>query len=334
MSEQPMVQVVIPTFERPRQLLATLRGLEAQTFGDFAVTVVDDGSREPVEGHIPQDVAPGRGLKFIRTEGNRGPAAGRNLGAAEGHSAFLVFIDDDVVPGADWLERLIAHATDCGPQTVVFGPLLAPADWKPTAWNRWEAETLAAQYRRMERGEYKPTWRQFFTGNALLRRCDFDAAGGFNESFPRAEDVELAYRLWRRGCGFVLAMEAVGWHYAERTKASWMSIPRHYARADLEMSRLYPEINFLGVIRRENGRRPALLRGLRRIPGRAARQGIIRASVELARSAHAAGGTRLSSRLLSVAYDLAYHEELGRRMPEGAPPSGGQSINSDSTARG
>src|SRR6185295_4881663 len=96
-----------------------------------------------------------------------------------------------------------------GPHSVVIGPLAAPPDWRPTPWNRWEAETVEAEYDRMIRGVYEPTWRQFFTGNAFLRRADFLDAGGFNETFRRAEDIELGYRLHRLGCEFVFEPEAI-----------------------------------------------------------------------------------------------------------------------------
>ena len=58
---------------------------------------------------------------------------------------------------------------------------------------------LAKQYEAMDRGVYGATARQFYTGNASVARRHVIAAGGFDTSFRRAEDVELAYRLADRG---------------------------------------------------------------------------------------------------------------------------------------
>ncbi len=58
---------------------------------------------------------------------------------------------------------------------------------------------LAKQYTAMLRGDWEATARQFYTGNASLRREPLLAVGGFDTAFRRAEDVEMAYRLDDRG---------------------------------------------------------------------------------------------------------------------------------------
>jgi len=65
-------------------------------------------------------------------------------------------------------------------------------------WVRWEQEMLMKQYKALLRKDWPATARQFYTGNASVRRSHIVAAGGFDEGFRRAEDVELAYRLDKR----------------------------------------------------------------------------------------------------------------------------------------
>ena len=67
--------------------------------------------------------------------------------------------------------------------------------------------------------------RQFFTGNASLRRDSFLATGGFDPSFHRAEDVELGYRLAALGIQFIFEPSARVWHYPVRSFAAWRLTP-------------------------------------------------------------------------------------------------------------
>ena len=71
------------------------------------------------------------------------------------------------------------------------------------AWIRWEEEMLEVQYQAMLSGEYPCTPRQFYTANASLSRDRFLEVGGFDGTFKRAEDVEMAYRMRDRGASFV-----------------------------------------------------------------------------------------------------------------------------------
>jgi len=163
----------------------------------------------------------------------------------------------------------------------------------------------------MARGDYAPTWRQFFTGNAMLPRDLFVAAGGFNEEFKRAEDIELGYRLARNGARFAFLPEAIGWHYSERSVNSWRQIARDYAHYDVVMDRLYPELEWLRVLARERRRRHFLSRAgfaLLRSPSRRAIGATL--ATTTAKLAHRCSSPQLAMPLLSFAYSLEYETSL------------------------
>ncbi len=303
------VDVVIPTFNRPEQLSRCLESLAAQRFRDFRVVVVDDGSTPPVSEALAGSFAGRLDLVVLATAGNGGPARARNLGIAAATAEFVAFIDDDVVADRHWLERhLAAHAT--AQHAASFGPLLAPADWQPTPWNAWEAHTLEREYRRMAAGLYEPTWRQFFTGNAMVRRLDILEAGSFNESFTRAEDIELALRLQRNGARIVFEPRAVGWHYAHRSLKSWLAIPQAYARFDVALDRLYPEIGWLAVVDRELGQRSRPSETVRALARAVPSAVLLATAIPAARAAFAVGLRAPSRRLLSLVYDTIYRSSL------------------------
>ena len=299
-----LVEVVIPTFNRHARLLRTLASLDRQTFRDFSVTVVDDCSSPPVAGAIPVRLMASLGIRVLTTAGNSGPGAARNLGVGASSAPYIAFIDDDVDAAPLWLETHLV-AAESGPEVVTFGPLLAPPGWSPTPWNCWEAETLRREYERMSAGLYAPTWRQFFTGNALVRRERLLRVGGFDERFTRAEDIELGLRMHNAGCRFVFNDQGIGWHHARRTLGSWLRIPREYARFDVAMDRMYPETRLLEVLDRERAERGRGMLAARGLFGSEVRWRAGRgAALMAARLAFAAGRRAEAMRALSMVYDL------------------------------
>ena len=124
--------------------------------------------------------------------------------------------------------------------------MLTPGDADLSPWVAWEQHQLYKQYERFAAGE--PAYpRQFYTGNASVLRTAFTEAGGFDTSFRRAEDVELALRLARRGQSFVFEPGAEAHHYAERSLESWARIAFDYGRHDVDFARIH-EPDILGQI--------------------------------------------------------------------------------------
>jgi GT2 family glycosyltransferase len=319
------VDVVVPTFNRPEPLRSTLGALAAQTHSDFRVIVVDDCSAVPVSQSLRTGDYPFE-LEILTTSRNSGPAAARNLAVEAANAEVIAFVDDDVVPVPEFLDIHLQVLDRCGRRSVSIGPLRAPADWQPTPWNRWEAQTIGVEYGKMARGEYQATWRQFFTGNAMLRRKAFQEAGGFDESFKRAEDIEFAYRLAKRGATFVFEPRAIGWHYAERSLQSWRKIPAQYAEFDVTIDTLHPELRWNRLVEREESRRHYATRTLQNVArALGAERPMASATIAVARSAHRASLHAASNKLLSVAYQLEY----GKRRRELLE---GRRFNTPSTA--
>ena len=307
----PRVTVVIATYNRNERLQRCLEGVLSQTFRDFEVVVVDDRSDPPVDFRTMVPCTRSITIHLVRATSNGGPARARNLGVAASTSEFLAFLDDDVVPDPSWLAKHVGFAEGTEQQLVQFGPLAAPPEWLPTPWNLWEAHTLELEYDRMRRGVYEPTWRQFFTGNAFLRRSLFTTVGGFDERFTRAEDIELGYRLERAGARFAFVSGAVGWHFAERSLESWLAIPRDYARFDVVMDQIHPEMNWIRFVESQQRRRHRLARfGGFVLGSLGAESAGVRCSVNLARLTHGRGIRFLTVSLLSFAYGVEYRRAL------------------------
>ncbi len=320
------VDVVIATYNRQQRLASTLRSLQRQTFSGFGVIIVDDGSDPPAESVLPAELRDQPRVRILRSPGNRGPAAARNQATSRSDAEFIAFIDDDVDADEGWLEALLDRMQATSGDPVVIGPLLAPPDWRPTPWNRWVAAKLAVEYGRMQTEVYAPTWRQFFTGNALVRRECILSAGGFNESLRRAEDIELGMRLSRLGCTFVFEPAAKGWHYANRSREAWLSNADSYASVDMTIDSLYPELGWRSMIEDELSARSPASR-LARSAGIAllGHDGAVSAAVRLAILCNRRPLTALSVKAASLAYDIRYRSSLRSLTSEprlGAPAPG------------
>jgi GT2 family glycosyltransferase len=232
------IDVVVASRNRHARLERTLCSLARLRDADLMhVIVIDDASDDAVQEAIC--VPPGLDVRIARLDSQGGPARARNAGVALGSATYIAFVDDDVDVDANWLAGHLDAVRESPGRTVSIGPLLAPKDWRPTPWNRWEASTLAVEYARMRRGDYRPTVRQFFTGNAVVPRALFESTGGFDERFMRAEDVELAIRLNKVCASFVFTPDAIGWHYSRRSLTSWRSIPKQYAFYDRRIADLH-----------------------------------------------------------------------------------------------
>lgn len=227
----PELSVVIPTYNRRERLIRVLTALahQAASPDQFEVVVVDDGSTDGTSEWLAAQ-RPAHGLRLLRLS-NGGPARARNAGIEQAAGELILFIDDDLEPEPALIpEHLKSHRAE--PDVVVIGPLASLPHYEEP-WVAWEQEKVEAQYAAMLRGDWQPTFRQFWTGNASVAKRHLLAAGLFDPSFLRAEDIELGIRLHNLGLGFRFNPRARGFHHAERSLAAWEKVHSSYGRNDV-----------------------------------------------------------------------------------------------------
>lgn len=234
------LSIVIPTFNRKDSLCRTLDGLARQDFPAFAfeVIVVSDGSTDGTDAFVESYVAP-YALTLL-TQTNSGPAYARNRGIEAAAGKVVVFLDDDVEPAPSCLS---AHARQHMSQenAVVIGPMSPDPAYRSIepSWIAWEHAMLWKQYAAWKSGE----WTQigppnFYTGNSSVRRNQLLAVGGFDVTFARQEDVEMAWRLEREfHPAFIFDSSADALHRPRRSYASWLAVPYAYGRMDVVRAR-------------------------------------------------------------------------------------------------
>jgi GT2 family glycosyltransferase len=126
MTHAPLLDVLVPTCDRPAALAVTLTSLAAQTLTDFRVVVSDQSERPDLPGGAvaaPEVLTPlrllqarGRPVETHRHLPRRGLAEQRQFLLDQATAPYALFLDDDVLVEPDLLERLLAVMLDqqCG----------------------------------------------------------------------------------------------------------------------------------------------------------------------------------------------------------------------------
>ncbi len=186
----PLVSVVIPTYNRADLLRHALDSVLAQTFTDFEIIVVEDGSYVAAEVVRQHDTR----VRYV-WQPNQGSATARNTGVGIAAGAWLAFLDDDDLWLPEKLERQILLTTHFPGVGMVH-----------TDHYHLENGALHLAPRLVPRAEIPSGWiaRALFFHNfvilssTLVSKTAFDRLGGFDVHFPPAEDYHFWLRLSRQ----------------------------------------------------------------------------------------------------------------------------------------
>lgn len=206
-SDAVQVSVVVPAFNRPETLAGCLEALAAQrTSRTWEVIVVDDGSSEDLSG-IESTFRKRFSLTWVRLPVNGGPARARNAGIERARGEIVLFTDADCRPEPGWLDAMAAPFDD----TAVTG---AKGVYRTAQTDLWARLAQLEFEERFELLSRQADIDFIDTYSGAFRRSSLNAVGGFDTSFPRAdnEDVDLSFRIKAQGGRFAFVPSAVVWH--------------------------------------------------------------------------------------------------------------------------
>ncbi|MGB2984333.1 MAG: glycosyltransferase [Phycisphaerae bacterium] len=111
--DPPLVSVVVPTCNRREILQRCVDALVKQTYSNYEVIVVDDGSTDDTPQFLARFAAdhPDLRIRCLRNESNIGANPSRNRGIREAKGKFVAFADSDCIAYPDWLENLLRGFT-------------------------------------------------------------------------------------------------------------------------------------------------------------------------------------------------------------------------------
>ena len=180
----PIVSVIIPTYNRCELVREAIASVLAQSFSNFELIVVDDGS----EDGTAEGVGEFAEVRYVY-QPNRGVSAARNLGVSQSSGELLAFLDSDDLWQPRKLEQQVTFfaqypdAQICQTEEIW---LRNGVRVNPHAKHRKISEDIFA--RSLELCLVSPS-------AVMIRRELFERMGGFDENLPACEDYDLWLRI-------------------------------------------------------------------------------------------------------------------------------------------
>jgi GT2 family glycosyltransferase len=176
---KPFFSIIIPVRKINPYLEETIEKLKKQTFKQFELLIITD-----------------------EISGSANPSEKRNLGAKKAKGQYLAFLDDDSYPSKNYLKNAFniikKHPNFAG----ICGPCLTPPKddlFKQASglvWSSWLGSGGAGIYRNSVQSARFVT--DFPSVNLIIKKEDFDLAGGFDNLYWPGEDTVLCLNLTKR----------------------------------------------------------------------------------------------------------------------------------------
>ena len=184
----PKVSIIIPTFNRAHLIKRSINSILHQTFQDFEIIIVDDGSEDETKT-VVQAINDKR-IRYIRHVRNQGSSAARNTGIVNSKGEYIAFLDSDDI----WLESKLEKQLDAFKN---YGPDVGVIH-------------CGIQYIDHETQEPLTKWiirddvnKQVFgnfgcapgTPTMLIKKEAFLKSGLFDEKIPAHEETDLSINI-------------------------------------------------------------------------------------------------------------------------------------------
>lgn len=193
MSQKKGVSIVLPTYNRAHMIKAAIDSVLAQTYTNFELIIIDDGSTDETEQMIAgyQDER----IHYYKLEQNGGQAKARNYGIAKARYDLIAFEDSDDIWHPMKLEKQMKALSEVKDKVGMvyhklkyeiedYGTLILPK-----GENEKRSGDIFAQL----------LWDNMIGMPTLLvRKCCIEDVGGFDESLECLEDYDLVLRIAKK----------------------------------------------------------------------------------------------------------------------------------------
>lgn len=240
-----MISVIIPLYNKERQIRATLESVLRQSYTDFEIIVVDDGSTDGSAAVVEsfQDAR----LRLIRQE-NGGVSAARNRGIREAKGEDIAFLDADDLWEPEFLKtlhQLSVQYPSCSVYACNYDFVSPDGTHRPTIIRRLPfmgEHGILSNYFEVASCSHPPLW----TSALMVRKEAMQAIGGFPLGIKSGEDLLTWARL---ACRFKIAYtKTIKAHYEITQSSAPKRMPEVPDVVGEELRKLfmeYPEITHL-----------------------------------------------------------------------------------------
>ncbi|MCK4258488.1 MAG: glycosyltransferase family 2 protein [Halanaerobiales bacterium] len=239
-----LASVVIPTFNQSESLRFVLEGFCQQTYKNFEVIVVDDGSSEDICS-VVEMFQKNFDIRLVQLEKNSGRSVARNTGIAEAKGKLIIFNDSDRIPCNEFVQRHLEYHEGYS-NLVCIGEIreLYFSDLKRV--KELLLNEINQNFKKYKRLSRKPgfvkvidhlyvngknqssiPWISFLVGNLSIRK-EWIMTELFDSNFIKwgFEHMELGYRLYKKGLQYGYNNEAANYHLAHSRSESYEELIR------------------------------------------------------------------------------------------------------------
>ena len=193
-----MVDIIIPSHNRWEFLKRAVRSVQNQTFKDWKLWVVDDGSTDETVSKLTQLFSSDQRINTTSSKINRGVSWARNEGIKKGEGEWLAFLDSD----DEWLPEKLEKQIQLSKLNTEFSLIHCDEIWIK------EGKEVAQKKKHKKQGGriFIPSVQLccISPSAVFLKRSLLNEVGLFREDFPVCEDYEMWLRVTSRySVGFV-----------------------------------------------------------------------------------------------------------------------------------
>lgn len=229
--------LIIPVFNRPDEVDELLESLTCQTFDDFEVLVVEDGSSVPCEEVVKRYASRLTVHYFQKT--NSGPGQTRNYGAERAQGEFLIVLDSDCILPPGYLAAVEAELQH-RPADAFGGPDRAHASFSDVQKAINYAMTSFFTTGGIRGGKKKMDKFYPRSFNMGIRAEVYRALGGFSK-MRFGEDIDFSIRIFRGGYACRLFPEAWVWHKRRTDLKKFFKQVHNSGIARINLFKKYPD---------------------------------------------------------------------------------------------
>ncbi|MEL7669954.1 glycosyltransferase family 2 protein [Methanobacterium sp.] len=261
----PLVSVIIPTYNRAYLIKRSIKSVLNQTYQNFEIIIVDDGSIDNTK-EIIESFNENR-IKYIKHKQNKGAAAARNTGIKCSKADFIAFQDSD----DEWLpEKLEKEIGAFGNSTVNVGVVYSGLWYIKNNEKRYVPHLQITKKEGNVHNELLAG--NFVSGLTVIRKTCFEKVGLFNESLQSLEDWELYIRISKHFCFKFIdeplslaycSSDSASINYYNLTKSSELILEEHFEDFDKNNETLavnYATIGLYAFLGREEKKSRKYLR--------------------------------------------------------------------------
>lgn len=229
--------LIIPVYNRPDEVDELLESLTTQTFTDFEVIVVEDGSARPCRDVVEKYT--GRMAVRYFMKPNSGPGQTRNYGAERAEGEFLIVLDSDCILPPGYLQA-VEDELQREPADAFGGPDHAHESFTNVQKAINYAMTSFFTTGGIRGGKKKMDKFYPRSFNMGIRRDVYNALGGFSK-MRFGEDIDFSIRIFKNGYRCRLFPGAWVWHKRRTDMKKFFKQVYNFGIARINLYKKYPE---------------------------------------------------------------------------------------------